>query len=42
VHRGEHLFCESGDEEVKEPVTRGGGGLSQGTEIRVEEFLMTC
>lgn len=42
VHCGEHLFSKAGDEEVKEPVTRSGGGLSQGTEIGVEEFLMSC
>jgi hypothetical protein len=42
VHCGEHLFCEARDEEVEEPVTRGGGGLSQGTEIGVEEFLINC
>lgn len=40
VHRGEHLFGEARDEEVKEPVARSRGSLSQGTEVGVEEFLI--
>lgn len=42
VHLLEHLFGEARDEEVKEPVARSRGGLSQGTEIGIEEFLITC
>ena len=42
MHLLEHLFGESRDEEVEEPVAGGGSGLGQGTEVGVEEFLLVC
>lgn len=39
VHTGKHLLGEPSDQEVEEPVTGGGSGLTQGTKIGVEEFL---
>ena len=40
VHRPEHLLGKARDEEVEKPVTGSGGGLGQGTEVRVEELLL--
>jgi hypothetical protein len=39
VHCCEHLLGESGDEEVEEPVAGCCGGLRQGSEVGIEEFL---
>lgn len=39
AHGGEHLFGESRDEEVEEPVAGCCGCLSQGTEAGLKEFL---
>jgi hypothetical protein len=38
-HGREHLFGESRDKEVEQPVAGSGAGLSQRTEVGVEEFL---
>lgn len=38
AHCLKHLLGEARDEEVEEPVARGGGSLSQGTEVGVEEL----
>lgn len=39
AHSREHLFGEPRYEEVEQPVTGSGAGLSQRAEVRVEEFL---
>lgn len=37
-HSSEHLLGEARDEEVEEPVTCGGAGLGEGTEVGVKEL----
>jgi hypothetical protein len=41
VHGCEHLLCEARDEEVEKPVTGCCGGLGEGADVGVEEFLYT-